>query len=71
MDKKTQMLVGIGVLAVAGYLIWKQTQKKTTSAAVPFAGRRKKKRSFAGSRRKTMTSKPKATQIAPGIWTWK
>jgi hypothetical protein len=27
MDKKTKMLLGVGVLAVAGYLLWKQSQK--------------------------------------------
>ena len=32
MDKKTQMLVGVGVLAAAGYLIWKQSQKPKSFA---------------------------------------
>lgn len=40
MDKKTQMLVGVGVLAAAGYLIWKQNQKPKSFAnlaAAPMA----------------------------------
>lgn len=29
MTKNQKMLLGVGVLAVAGYLIWKQSQKKS------------------------------------------
>jgi len=29
MTKKTQMILGVGVLAVAGYLLWKQSSKKS------------------------------------------
>ena len=38
MTKNQKMLLGIGVLAAAGYMIWKQGQKKTPAAS--FAGKR-------------------------------
>jgi len=28
MDKKTKILIGVGILGVGGYLYWKSTQKK-------------------------------------------
>ncbi len=31
MNKQTKMLLGIGAVAVVGYLIWKQGQKPTIS----------------------------------------
>ena len=31
MNKQTKMIIGVGVVAVAGYLIWKQQQKTTAS----------------------------------------
>jgi len=31
MDKKTKLILGVGVLAAAGYLIWKQGQKPKAS----------------------------------------
>jgi hypothetical protein len=34
MDKQTQMYVGLGVVAVAGYLLWKKSQKNTPSTTV-------------------------------------
>lgn len=34
MNKNQKMLLGVGVLAVAGYLIWKQTQKPKSFANV-------------------------------------
>ena len=44
MNNNQKMLLGVGVLAVAGYMLWQQSQKKTKSfvsrkAAAPvFAG---------------------------------
>ena len=32
MNKNTKMIIGVGVVAVAGYLLWKQSQKKTSFA---------------------------------------
>lgn len=32
MDKKTKMLLGVGLLAAAGYLLWKQSQKPKSFA---------------------------------------
>ena len=29
MNKKTKMLIGVGVVAIAGYVYWKSTQKKS------------------------------------------
>jgi hypothetical protein len=29
MNKQTKMLIGVGVVAVAGYVYWKSTQKKS------------------------------------------
>ena len=31
MDKKTKMLLGVGILAVAGYLVWKNNQPKANA----------------------------------------
>jgi hypothetical protein len=31
MDKKTKMILGVGVLGVAAYLIWKSQQPKNTA----------------------------------------
>jgi hypothetical protein len=31
MSKQTKMFIGFGVLAIAGYLIWKQQQKPSAS----------------------------------------
>ena len=42
MDKKLQMYVGLGVVAVAGYLLWKKSQKttpKTDSETSPAAAK--------------------------------
>ena len=33
MNKNQQMLLGVGVLAVAGYMLWKQSQKKSFANA--------------------------------------
>lgn len=33
MDKKTQMYLGVAVLAVAGYMLWKKSQDKKKAAA--------------------------------------
>ena len=30
MDKNTKLILGVGVLAAAGYLLWKQSQKPKT-----------------------------------------
>jgi hypothetical protein len=43
MDKKTTTIVGVGVLAVAGYLYWKSTQPKTEVAKFVGANGRRKK----------------------------
>ena len=29
LNKQTKMLLGLGVVALGGYLVWKQTQKKS------------------------------------------
>ena len=34
MDKKTKTILTVGVLAAVGYLVWKQTQKKSFANAV-------------------------------------
>jgi hypothetical protein len=33
MNKNTKMIIGVGVVAVAGYLLWMQSQKKSSSFA--------------------------------------
>ena len=40
MDKKTKTILTVGVLAAVGYLVWKQTQKKSFAnlAAAPEMG---------------------------------
>lgn len=32
MEKNTKLILGVGVLAAAGYLIWKQNQKPATAS---------------------------------------
>ncbi len=39
MNKQTKMLLGIGAVAVVGYLIWKQGQKPKASAVGRLGGR--------------------------------
>jgi hypothetical protein len=34
MNKQTKMLIGVGAVAVAGYFIWKSTQKKSFASAI-------------------------------------
>jgi hypothetical protein len=43
MDKQTTTIVGVGVLAVAGYLYWKSTQPKTEVVKFVGANGRRKK----------------------------
>lgn len=39
MNKKTQMWIGVGVVAVAGYFLWKKSQSATKSFATSFQPR--------------------------------
>ena len=63
MNKQTKMLIGVGAVAVAGYFIWKSTQKKPfanlTANALVNGGKRKKKR------KKVVNENPYGTLPSP------
>jgi hypothetical protein len=50
MNKNTQILLGVGILAVGGYLYWKSTQKDDTKKMVGMSGAvmGKRKRNIGG-----------------------
>lgn len=50
MDKKTQMYLGVAVLAVAGFMLWKKSQDKKKAAAPATA-------SFAGTDMNTVVGR--------------
>jgi hypothetical protein len=43
MDKKTQLILGVGALAVVGYLLFQQSKKKQTVSIVGRKRRRRKR----------------------------
>jgi len=47
MNKNTQILLGVGILGIGGYLYWKSTQKDDTKKMVGMSGA-KRKRNAAG-----------------------
>jgi hypothetical protein len=49
MNKNTQILLGVGILGIGGYLYWKSTQKDNTKKMVGMSGTRK--RNIGGQRK--------------------
>jgi hypothetical protein len=57
MNKNAQILIGVGVLAVGGYLYWKSTQTpSTTTAKANATGGGKKKKKNADGSTKTLST---------------
>lgn len=67
MTKNQKMLLGVGVLAAAGYLIWKQGQKPAPSTAASFVGKNgnSRKRALAGGN--VFTGQPCAKSPADAL----
>ena len=48
LNKNTQILLGVGALAVVGYFVWKSTQKDDTKKMVGANGAKRRKRNLGG-----------------------
>jgi hypothetical protein len=48
LNKNTQIILGVGALAVVGYFVWKSTQKDDTKKMVGATGYKRRKRNASG-----------------------
>ena len=49
LNKNTQIILGVGALAVVGYFVWKSTQKDDTKKMVGATGYKRRKRNASGN----------------------
>ena len=56
LNKNTQIILGVGALAVVGYFVWKSTQKDDTKKMVGATGYKRRKRNASGGNNGTFHS---------------